>query len=190
MTRSGTICALAVLLLLCGCTTGGGTPPASVAPATVVTGTSAMPTLGAATTSPTLTVPVSATPQSTQTAAVPVIYGDCGWAGKIETWVDRNEDGHWDVGEDPLPGVLVVASDGRDLSLYLMRPTGVDGRVTIVTGLRGCTEPGLMVSTQWPSGYRPTTAAILSPHEYGTPYRFGFVAVAPVPGTPTRTVQP
>jgi len=183
-------CAL-TLLLLCGCAVAGDRAlPAPVVTATVVTATSAMPTLGAATTPPTLTVPVSATPQSTQTAAVPVIYGDCGWVGEIETWVDRNENGHWDVGEDPLPGVLVVASDGRDLSLYLMRRTGVDGRVTIVTGLRGCTEPGLMVSTQWPSGYRPTTAAILSPHEYGTPYRFGFVAVAPVPGTPTRTVRP
>jgi len=167
---------IVALLALCGCAAVG-----DVTPTTPTTPTRVTPIVTVQTTS---MIAPTAPPPPTRT---PEVFRDCAWLGLAETWLDANENGVREGGEPSLPGVTIVASDGR---VVLSEATGADGRVELRTGLRSCTDPGLVVAVTVPPGYRLTTAATLPSQAWPTPYRFGLAPVSPGSGTPTRTTPP
>ncbi|MEW5940203.1 MAG: hypothetical protein AB1750_11105, partial [Chloroflexota bacterium] len=39
------------------------------------------------------------------------VFVDCGWYGTAFVWIDQNEDGEYQDGEQPVPGVPVLVDD-------------------------------------------------------------------------------
>lgn len=177
------------LLLLCGCAMVGDAMPTvrptapPILPPTALPIATAQPTPTIAPTVPPTIAP-TAPPPPTRT---PVAFSDCVWLGLAEVGLDTNGKGVREGAEAPLPGVTIVASDGR---VMLSGATDADGRVELRTGLRGCSERGLSVTVTGPSGYRLTTAATLPSQRWPMPYRFGLVPVSPGGGATTPTVSP
>lgn len=111
---------------------------------------------------------------------------DCIWRGTGEAWIDENADGVWEANERPLPGVQLTVNDPQ---FVIPQTTGVDGRTAFRLGLRGCTDPDLIVAASPPPGYHPTTAPALLARPAPIAYQFGFIAV-PLGATPTRASAP
>jgi hypothetical protein len=78
----------------------------------------------------------------------------CPWDAEVQVWIDRNEDGIRQPGEEPLEGVAVRASGYFDAHQRRTDPTG---RASFsIKGRCGGNEER-RVTAEIPSGYRPTT---------------------------------
>lgn len=82
---------------------------------------------------------------------------DCSWFGEGQAWIDENENGIWDAGESPLPGVSMSVQDLRNDVDGEGGETGADGKVNLSLFIPGCMRVTIEVSATAPSGYRSTT---------------------------------
>lgn len=110
---------------------------------------------------------------------------DCIWEGKGQAWIDTDENGQWDDGESPIPGVhfFVIATDGTCDSEAV---SDWKGEASLYVWLPGCPRLDFEVHVENPEGYRLTTPARLAENRDGI-YPFGF---AYLPGVPTATPRP
>lgn len=115
---------------------------------------------------------------------------DCDWYGKVFTWIDVNEDGVFQQGEPPLPGVNLVVNDIRNK--YGGVATGVTnskGEAKLDVFLPGCPDVEFEIMTDVLAGYRLTTAGSQSAKDYESDrtFQFGFTYL---PGVPMETPKP
>jgi hypothetical protein len=99
---------------------------------------------------------------------------DCGWAGTVKTWVDKNENGIWDSDEQPLAGTHCSVSSSKaiegDESV-----TNEQGEAKLYTMFPGCPDASLVISVQPQPGYHLTTQMQVSADESDEgPFFFGF----------------
>ncbi len=110
---------------------------------------------------------------------------DCSWLGTAITYLDTNENGHFDVADSALPGVQVYMNDLHN-HLYKMSRTLTDehGTAHLELFIAGCPTVDLQVQTDVPDGYRPTSPTQLHAKkdffgmlETGATYYFGFAKI-------------
>lgn len=124
------------------------------------------------------------------TGIIPLPFAvDCAWSGNAFAWIDENEDGMFQKGEPPLPGVVFHVND--TYNQYSDVGSGVSnwsGQTELSVFIPGCPETGFEVTADEPAGYRLTTSASYqSKANSGEAFQFGF---AYLPGVPTVTPRP
>ncbi len=97
-------------------------------------------------------------------------------------WVDANQNGIMDAGEQPMPNIRVHADDVyHRYQEWEPAITDQEGKAIIVVRVDACPNPELNIYPDMPSGYKPTTAApihvkenLFGDIEYNKNYYFGF----------------
>lgn len=121
----------------------------------------------------------------------PVTTADCGWVRQAYAWLDDNENGIPDEGEQPLSSVPVFVDDTlhgfSHVNDYVM--TNLQGEARLQVWLPGCPDYDFVVYPAVPAGYRLTTPARITVTEplSEEPFSFGFTYL---PGVPTITPRP
>lgn len=120
------------------------------------------------------------------------VHADCGWDASIQTWVDENGNGVWDLEEPPLENVQIYIDGSLDGQANKDRPqsrSDWNGRARISVFLAGCPpDVQFEIYTEPPPGYQLVTEAYIQVQdayeENGQTFSFGF---AREPGFPTPT---
>jgi len=103
---------------------------------------------------------------------------DCEWSGQIETWVDENENGVWDVEEPPLPNVKVYLESYNVLGIAEAVSDG-NGRAHLNAALAGCPRRiEFYVYALPPSGHRSTIRALKPAPDDERIFQFGFIPLS------------
>ncbi len=85
-------------------------------------------------------------------------FWECAWSGIGRAWIDANQNGIWDEGEDPLPGVVFHVDDVRNGDEKVITAHGGEnGAVKLVIELKQCPRVAYAVYVEVPQGYRLTT---------------------------------
>jgi hypothetical protein len=84
---------------------------------------------------------------------------DCTWYASARTWIDFNEDGHFNSGEAPLRDVKVHVADLQNQLADLSWPAITDptGQVQLSLSIPGCVDTLVEIYVDVPEGYRITT---------------------------------
>ncbi|MBP7687049.1 MAG: hypothetical protein KA765_04050 [Thermoflexales bacterium] len=119
---------------------------------------------------------------------------DCGWTATAKAWIDQNENGIWDKGEQPFQGVVFRADDAVNYYAETVTPTTSNSKGAgelYHPGAQTCGKISYQIYTDVPQGYRLTTASRLAIQgkkaDYYGPYLFGFTSL---PGVPTSMPPP
>lgn len=125
---------------------------------------------------------------------MPVVsFADCGWGATAQAFVDKNANGKWDKGEQPLAGVSFQVDDVLNDFHDVARPddsgsltSGKNGTVTMSVWLPGCPEVKFEVYAVPPPGYMPTTPQRLPVDrlDIDETFTFGFKRSTALPGMP------
>ncbi|MBN2500434.1 MAG: hypothetical protein JXB38_06660 [Anaerolineales bacterium] len=107
-------------------------------------------------------------------------FWECAWSGTGRAWIDTNQNGVWDEGEDPLPGVMFSVDDVRNGDEKVITAQGGEnGAVKLVIELKQCPSVAYAVYVEVPQGYRLTTPERLVDERMtnDAEFLFGFVPV-------------
>jgi len=119
-------------------------------------------------------------------------FGDCfGYAWNVLAYIDLNEDGLFQSGEPPLPGVTIQIGLANAFEDTQAETTNWNGKALMSMGCREEPE-NYMIKVTTPAGYRLTTPEVyaLNRDEARNPdYRIE-VGFAYLPGMPTATPRP
>jgi hypothetical protein len=85
----------------------------------------------------------------------------CSYGGVAKTWIDSNENGQWDDGESPLPGVQVTISG--DLDAAQGGITDEKGEVKVGLAHMSC-GASFSICVEPMPGYRLTTQRCFGEH--------------------------
>lgn len=112
--------------------------------------------------------------------AQPQILADCLEEELAWAWIDENENGNWDNGEQPLSGVEFKVDDALNDLTDVAGPavSDNDGRALLAVWLPGCPDVHFEVYALPKEGYRFTTPQrVLQPEgDLAEPLmKFGFV---------------
>ena len=107
-------------------------------------------------------------------------FWKCAWSGIGRAWIDANQNGIWDEGEAPLPGVVFYVDDVRNGDEKVMTAQGGEnGAVKLVIELTQCPSVEYAVYVEVPEGYRLTTPERLLDEQKtnDAEFLFGFVPI-------------
>lgn len=121
-----------------------------------------------------------------------LVVRDCSFRETARAWIDANENGSWDEGEQPLENVLFTVKP-TGMGYAYLRTTAVSnqqGEAELHLFLAGCPDVSLSVQADGPLHYQLTTHATIpdDPNRFAEVFAFGFVYPANLP-TPTPRPQ-
>lgn len=111
---------------------------------------------------------------------------DCAWFDEVNAWVDENQNGVWDPGEEPLAGVEFIIDDVRNNYQDVGDEAISDeqGEAQLSVWLPGCPTVEFEISAIPPEGFQPTTPERISVSKKSLRnpgeevFIFGFVSIS------------